>query len=314
MDERQLQIFRAVAEQRSFTRAAELLHMAQPTVSQQVLGLEAALGVRLFDRTTRAVELTPAGRVLYAQAGDLLQRVAEVTRSVRQAAGEIGGRLTVGASMTIGQYLLPPIAARFARDLPIVDLRLRIQNTEQIVHQVTTGVLDLGLVEGPVPAGELHEEVFLADEIVWIAPADHPWRHKAVIQPADLLNERVILREPGSGTRKVVEEYLAAAGLDGLSVAMEIEGTEAIKGVVEAGLGVAPISTWTVRKELSLGSLIHRPFGPQPLRRTFRAIYPRGRTLLPSAALLLQRLRDCEAMANQEFLGARGRMKAPVVE
>lgn len=292
MDERRLQIFRAVAELRSFTRAAERLHMAQPTVSQQIQGLEEELGVRLLDRSSKSVALTTAGRALLAHAGPLLQQIAEARRAVVQAAGTVGGRLTVGASLTIGQYLLPRELAGFRRDFPAVDVHLQILNTEQVVHQMQTGALDLGLVEGPVPGPEFIEEPFLEDEILFIAPPGHPWQAVSAISLDDLRTEPLILREAGSGTRQVVEEHLRAAGIDPaeLQVVIEMAGTEAIKGAVEAGLGVAPISQWTIQKELRLGTLLCRPLHRHPIRRSFRAIYPRGRTLVPAASALIQRL------------------------
>lgn len=296
VDERRLQIFWAVAEQRNFSRAAELLHMAQPTVSQQIQGLEDSLGVRLFDRTSKSVALTAAGRALYDRTGPLLQQFAEVKRAVIQAAGLVSGTLTVGASMTVGQYVLPRVIASLVRDYPQVEVTLLIQNTEQIAHQVATGVLDLGLVEGPVPGADLIQETFLEDELVFIAPANHPWKNKVTISFAELKQEPLILRERGSGTRQVLEEHLRSAGLrlEELRVITEMAGPETIKGAVEAGMGVAPISAWTIQKELRLGTLLFRTLRKLPMKRTFRAIYPRGRTLVPAALAMLEKLHSLQ--------------------
>lgn len=296
MDERRLQIFRAVAEQRNFSRAAELLHMAQPTVSQQIQRLEEFLGVRLFDRTSKSVALTTAGRAMYAHVGPLLQQFAEVKRAVVQAAGIVNGTLTLGASMTIGQYVLPRVIAAFAHDYPGVDVRLQIQNTEQVAHQVAVGAVDLGLVEGPVAGADLIQETFLEDELVFIAPASHRWQNKATITLADLKEEPLILREHGSGTRQVLEEHFQSAGvrLEEFRIITEMSGTETIKGSVEAGMGVAPISAWTIQKELRLGTLLVRTIGKLPMKRTFRAIYPRGRTLVPSASAFLRKVQSPE--------------------
>ena len=292
MDERRLQIFRAVAEERNFTRAADRLHMAQPTVSQQIQALEEYLGERLFDRTSKSVTLTPAGQALYGQAGALLRQMAEVRRAVAEAAGNVGGNLTVGASLTIGEYVLPQVLAAFVREFPAVRVQLQIENTEAVVHQVLAGAVDLGLVEGPVPAADLMEEPFLADELVFIAPSAHPWRLKPSITLADLQGEPLILREAGSGTRRVLEEHLQAAGVapDRFRRVIEMAGTEAIKGAVEAGMGVACISRWTIQKELRLGTLLARTISGLPVERTFRAISLRGRSLIPSAAALMRRL------------------------
>jgi len=296
VDERRLQIFRAVAEQRNFSRAADLLHMAQPTVSQQIQGLEEILGVRLFDRTSKSVALTAAGRALFAHVGPLLQQFAEVKRAVVQAAGIVSGTLTIGASMTIGQYVLPRVIAAYSQDHPSVEVRLQIQNTEQVAHQVGVGSLDLGLVEGPIQGAELIQETFLEDELVFIAPANHRWQNKATISLVDLKEESLIVREKGSGTRQVLEERLQSAGvrLDEFRIATVMAGTETIKGAVEAGMGVAPISEWAIQKELRLGSLLVRTIRKLPMKRTFRAIYPRGRTLVPAASAFLQKVQSPE--------------------
>lgn len=297
MDERRLQVFRAVAELRNFSRAAEVLHMSQPAVSQQIQALEEHYGVRLLDRTSKAVQLTAAGRALYAQIIPLLQQFAEVQRAVVRAAGSLSGPLTVGASLTIGQYVLPQVLAAFERQHPEVRVRLHIQNTEVVAFRVRDSELDMGFVEGPVTGSDLHEEPFLDDELVLIAPANHHWRERRTIAPSELYSERLIVRERGSGTREVMENGLRAAGINvaDLTIATELGGTEAIKGAVEAGMGVAIISQWTLRKELRLGTLLARRLRKHPIKRTFRVIYPHGHTLVPAAAALLDFLRSAEA-------------------
>ncbi len=292
MDERRLTIFRTVADLRNFSRAAEVLHLSQPTVSQQIQGLEEQLGAKLLDRTSKAVELTAAGRELFARVGPLLEQFAETRRAVMQAVGTVSGPLTVGASLTIGEYVLPQVLSVFAREYPRVELKLQIANTEQICNKVAAGSLDVGLVEGRVESPELHQERFLEDEVLFVAPAGHPWSDRRSLGPTDLRSERWILRELGSGTRQVLEEHLAAVGIDlqDIKIASELASTEAIKGAVEAGMGVSALSEWTVRKELRLGTLVAR--GPQshPMKRAFHAVYPRRRTLVPAAAALLRLL------------------------
>jgi DNA-binding transcriptional LysR family regulator len=293
VDERRLQIFKTVAELNSFSRAAEMLHLAQPTVSQQVQALEEQVGARLLDRTNKSVSLTPAGRVMYAHALDLLRGFAEARRACVEAAGVIAGPLSIGASLTIGQYVLPRAVTALLQHHPGIQLNLAIHNTEQIAHLMLSGRLDIGLVEGPVDSSDLVEETLLEDELVWIAPTRHPWRQKDEITLDDLKAEPVLLREKGSGTRRVMEAHLREAGLppEELDVVAEMDGIETIKGAVECGLGVAAVSRWTIRKELRLGTLLARTVRRVPMQRTFRAISPRGRTLLPAAAALLDVLR-----------------------
>lgn len=294
MDERRLMIFRAVAEQRNFTRAAESLHLSQPTVSQQVQALEEEMSVRLFDRTSKSVDLTPAGHALYARTGALLQQFAELKRAVLEAAGAVSGTLVLGASLTIGEYLLPRAIALFGQEYPLVEVKLHIQNTEQIVHRLMEGSFDLGLVEGPLDVPELVQETFLEDELLVIAPVNHPWREKPLITPADLKAERLILREPGSGTRQYMEEYLRAAGIKpgDLQATTVLSGMESIKGAVEAGMGISVLSEWTIRKELRLGTLLARRLGNLPMKRSLRVVRPSGHSLIPAAKAFLRVLQS----------------------
>lgn len=292
MDERRLSMFRTVAQLKNFSRAAEVLHISQPTVSQQIQGLEEHYGVKLLDRTSKVVELTAAGRELYARVGPLLEQFAETRRAVLQAAEAVSGPLMVGASLTIGEYVLPQTLSLFTREHPAVELSLRVENTEQICNLILSGALDLALVEGRVEHPDLLQEPFLEDELVFIAPGDHPWRERSALGARDLRTERWLLREKGSGTRHVLEEHLGAVGLSlgQMRIASELASTEAIKGAVEAGMGVAALSEWTVRKELRLGTLIARGPLSHPMRRIFQAVFPRRKTLVPAAVALLRLL------------------------
>lgn len=298
VDERRLGIFRTVAEQRSFSRAASLLYISQPTVSQQIQALEEHFGARLFDRNSKSVVLTAAGRALFERTEQLLREFTATRRAVLRAVGDITGVLTLGASQTNGEYILPSVLAAFRGDHPDVMVRLQIQNTERIEALLLAGRLDLALLEGPVTLAELTQVVFLVDELVVIAPGGHPWREKAVLSLADIQSERWIVREAGSGTRRVMEEALARAGIawDQLNIVTEMEGMEAIKGAVEAGMGVSCLSRWAIRKELSLGALICRPVRGLPMQRTLRAVYPTGHTLVPAAAALLRQLKSPELL------------------
>lgn len=298
VDERRLNIFRVVAEQRSFSRAAALLHLSQPTVSQQIQALEAHYGVRLFDRSSKYVALTAAGRALYTQVEALLREYAEARRAVLQAAGAVSGPLTLGASQTIGEYILPRAIAAFQGDHPKVKVRLQIQNTEQIESLMLGGRLDMGLVEGPVSSSELTQVNFSVDHLVVITPPNHPWREKAAISLADLKGERLVIREAGSGTRRVMEAALLAAGtrLEEFDVMTELAGMEAIKGAVEAGMGVACLSHWVIRKELRLGTLLSFTIRGVPMQRTLRVVYPSGHSLVPAAAAFLRLLQSPELL------------------
>ena len=301
MNRNHLALFRAVAEAGGFSRAAELVHVGQPAISMQVAELENALGTPLFDRLPRGVRLTEAGRTLlgYAQRIALLEGEAE--RAMRELRGLERGRLTLGASTTIGSYLLPALLGKFRRRHPAVELQLTIANTDMIKTRLLDGTLDLGLTEGTPPEDPaLTARVFHEDELIVLAPANHPLvtptRGKGRPGPVSvgqLCAQPLILREPGSGTRAVVDRALSACGAPAVVAALTLNSTEAIKRAVSAGLGLAVVSRLCVALELAGGLLVEVPVRELKLRRPLYELTLRGRQPGPSVrsfVTLLDRL------------------------
>jgi len=274
-----LTVFRIVAERQSFTQAAEVLHVSQPAVTAHVKALEEALGVRLFERTNTGARLTPAGERLHAYARDVYRLTQATLREIGSMNGEERGRLCVGASTTIAQYLLPRLLAGFLEVHPRIELSVLSANTEQIVAQVLSRKMDLGLIEGPPGTSDVRLENFVQDEIVAIVAADHPFasRSEKGATLAELALEPLLLRETGSGTRRVVEDALRKAGLAlrSLRIVMELDSTEAIKSGVEAGLGVAFVSRWALRQSLSQNLRAVHVEGLE-INRAFQFICPHG--------------------------------------
>lgn len=274
-----LTVFRIVAERQSFTNAAEILHVSQPAVTAHVKALEEALGVRLFERTNTGARLTRAGERLHAYARNVNQLTQDTLRDIGSMSGEERGRLCIGASTTIAQYLLPRLLAGFLQVHPRIDLSVLSANTERIVEQVLARKMDLGLIEGPPGTSELRLESFVQDEIVVIVAADHPFAARQGSGPtvAELASEPLLLRESGSGTRRVVEDALRKAGvaLRGLRIVMELDSTEALKSGVEAGLGVAFVSRWALRQNPSQSVRAIHVEGLE-INRTFQFICPHG--------------------------------------
>jgi DNA-binding transcriptional LysR family regulator len=213
---------------------------------------------------------------------------------VAAAAGHIAGELRIAASLTIAGYVLPRPLAAFRRDHPDVAIALRVQNTEEVERALLAGAADLGLVEGPVASERIELEPLFADELAVILAPQHRLAAIDEIDPAELLHEPFVVREPGSGTRRVAEDALAAAGIDpaALAVAAEVSGIDAQKALVEAGLGVSIVSTLTVRRELALGSLVARPVRGVALRRPLSAASVRGTPSLPAARALVEAVRS----------------------
>ncbi len=270
MADRRLQVFHTVAKLLSFTKAAEALHMTQPAVTFQVRQLEEQFNTRLFDRTHNRISLTRAGEVVQERATKIFDLYAEMDNAVRELTGEVSGSLIIGASTTIAEYMLPALLGDFKRHNPDIKLYLQVANTESIVNMVENNDLDLGVVEAPVANKNLQVEVCRSDGLVAIVPPDHPLAERDKVTIKELMGYPYICREEGSGTRDVILDYLASNGMssDDLDIIMELGNPEAIKGAVEAGMGISIISAATIVKELRLGTLVSIPLDPS-LERPF---------------------------------------------
>lgn len=270
MADRRLQVFYTVARLLSFTKAAETLHMTQPAVTFQVRQLEDHFNTRLFDRTHNRVTLTEVGRKAYEYAERIFELYAEMEDAIKEMTGDVSGALTIGASTTIAEYMLPGLLRSYRDKHPNVNLRLKVSNTEGIVSMVENSMIDLGIVEAPVANKNLLVEVCQIDQLVVVVPPDHPITKLESISMEELMNYPFICREEGSGTREVIIEYMIKMGLDrnGLNVCLELGSPESIKGAVEAGMGVSILSHVTIAKELSLGTLAYTNLEP-PLEREF---------------------------------------------
>ena len=249
-----LKVFRAVAEHLNFRRAAEHLFLTQPAVTQQIKALEEDLGVRLFDRAPGGVSLTRQGLILLEHARNIAAIVVEAEQELRAGEGQLAGKLALGVSTTIAQYILPRLLGAFLNEHPHVQFSLHSGNTSEIVQLVIQDKVAIGLIEGPSPHREVRAQPFMEDELVLIVPPDFG---PDQLTREQLLGSALLMREHGSGSRKVVEAALEGAGarLKSFRRMMNLDSTEAIKSAVEAGLGVGFVSLWAISKELELGAL-----------------------------------------------------------
>lgn len=277
----QLRLFLAVAEHGGVTRAAEAIFVSQPAISKAVHELEREIGVPLLAHVGRRVELTEAGEILADYARRIFALAAEGRQAMDELRGLERGRLAVGASTTIGIYLLPRLMGRYHARHPAIATALDIGNTEQVLAQLRAGALDLALVEGPVTGADLAAEPYLRDELVLITAPAHPFAALPEVPLDALAREPFLLREPGSGTREVVARALAERGVEP-PVAMELGHTEAIKQAVAAGLGVSILSRLTVEREVAQGLLATVPIAGLTIGRHFLLVRRRGAR--PSAA------------------------------
>jgi DNA-binding transcriptional LysR family regulator len=268
MPDRRLQVFYAVAKQGSFTRAADALFMTQPAVTFQIKQLEEHLNTRLFERGHGKISLTPAGEVVLDYAERILALGAELDTRVREMTDRLSGPLLIGASMTIAEFLLPRILGEFKAAYPNVQAKLSVANSETIENGVAAHALDVGLIEAPSDNPALVVERCCEDELQVVVAANHPMARQRSIAPEALVGLPYISREAGSGTREFTDLYFERAGIAAasLATAMELGSPEAIKGVVETGVGFAILSRAAVQKELQLGTLCAMPLNPRLMR------------------------------------------------
>lgn len=278
MSDRRLQVFHTVAGVLSFTRAAEILHMTQPAVTHQIRQLEEELNTRLFDRSNNRISLTAAGEHVLGYANRIIPLYKDMSDSVKSMTGKRAGLITLGASTTIAEYMLPGLLGDFRQSFPEVQIRLRVANTDAIVALVADNTIDLGVVEGEIDNHLLRVERCQQDELLLIMPPGHQLADRQSVTALELTAFEFIHREDGSGTRSVVERYLQENGVDehALNRPFELGSTEAIKGAVQAGMGITLVSRATVSRELALGLLAAVPMNP-PLLRPFYFVRQRQR-------------------------------------
>ena len=206
-----LKVFRAVARHLNFRRAAEELCLTQPAVTLQIKALEQELGVQLFDRSGAHITLTPAGNMLLKYAGKIEKLEAAALAALAQFSEGQRGELRIGASLTIAQYILPHLLGAFQQQHPQVRPCVTTCNTEQVLEALVAHEVSVGFIEGPTMRRDVRTEVFLEDEIVLMVPPAHEWSERGFIDPEELMHERLLMRERGSGTRRVVEMALQKA-------------------------------------------------------------------------------------------------------
>jgi DNA-binding transcriptional LysR family regulator len=273
-----LRLFLEVAGRGGFSRAAQALAISQPAISAQVALLERRYGQPLVERLPRGLRLTEAGVVVAEYAERIFGLAEEMEVALDDLRGLRRGHLTVGASSTIGEYVLPPLIGRFKALHPDVAVAVRVANTERILAEVRGRQLDLGFVGGRPTGDDLLAEPFDRDEIVPLAAPDHPLAGRAEVTLGELAAAGLVAREAGSATRATAEASLRGAGLEP-QLAMELGSNEAVKRAVRAGLGVGLLSRRAADSELAAGHLVVLDVPAWSCRRELYAIHRREKHL-----------------------------------
>ncbi|WJH29219.1 LysR family transcriptional regulator [Paenibacillus sp. CC-CFT742] len=241
-----LKVYITVVEQRNFSRAAELLHLSQPGVSLHIRKLEKEFDVKLMHRSPKWVKLTEAGELLYVRAKEMVNLYESAKLDIARLHDNVSGSLQIGASFTIGEYVLPRLFSSFARQYPEVAMEVFIENSSQVVEAIRDNHIDFGLIEEDIEAQDLNVTPFMKDELIIVAAEGYPL-HTSVNADLEQLQDQVwILREMGSGTRSSSDRFLAQTGLR-VNRSYVFNSSQGVKEAVFSGLGIAMLSRWVVK-------------------------------------------------------------------
>lgn len=270
-----IRVFLMVVEKKSFSKAAKELFLTQPAVSFQIQMLEEHYGTRLLDRVSRNIIMTETGELLYKYATEMQHMQATLEKNMYALNSSTIGRLKIGASNTIGEYIVPYLLGSFKKYHPKVTLMLEVGNSDDIEMAVHDTSLDIGLVEGPPIGKDLESIPYLQDELVIVTNPNHPWRKLDKISVFELDRYPFISREKGSGTRAEIEQNLKAAGFsaNNLNIMMNLGSTSAIKTAIKNSVGFSILSKWAIRDEIRDGSLAVINLKEDVFKRQFRIVY-----------------------------------------
>ncbi len=278
---RQLQIFEAVVRLESFSRAAETLHLTQPTVSMQVAKLVETLGHPLFEQIGKRIFLTEAGRVMHGCCKEVFASMETAQMALADMAGLKQGRISISA-VTTAEYFIPGMLGEFRTRHPAVEVALQVLNRRQVLERFAENADDLYIMGQPPEELDARATAFLANPLVVVAARGHALARKKAISFSRLAQEPMVVREAGSGTRKAMERFFAEAHLD-MRIGMELGSNEAIKQAVAGGLGVAVLSAHALRPEGKGRSLAVLDVEGFPLKKQWYLLYPKGKKLTPVA-------------------------------
>lgn len=287
MDVRDLEVFLSVARHLNFTRAGEEVHLSQPSVSVRIRQLEEELGVKLFEQLGKKVALTEAGRQLEPHARRVVAALDDARHVIEEIQGLERGVLRIGASTTPGIYLVPKLLARFKSRHPKIEVRLEIKDTRQVEEGLIRNDYDFGFVGGHLIGNEVMILPWLTDEVVLIAPPDHPLTQRKQVQLKDLAMQQFIFRESGSATRVATNKNLRALNLQ-LETVMEMNNPEAVKQAVQARLGIAFLSRFAVETELKAGILVVVKAKGLSIRRELKIAYRKDKHLSRAALAFIE--------------------------
>ncbi|NLI33741.1 MAG: LysR family transcriptional regulator [Deltaproteobacteria bacterium] len=302
MDIHRLEVFCKVLEMKSFTKAAEAVFLTQPTVSEHIRALEEEVGEKLIDRLGREILPTPAGKILYQYAKDLIRIRNSAVQAINKFKGDLSGHLLIGGSTIPGTYILPALLGAFKARYPSILVTLKIGGSGEIVEKLIEGNLELGLIGVKWDDRRILLEEIFSDELILTVYPEHPWAKRGAIQLDELAGEPFILRERRSGTRMVMNHSLETHGFSPaqLSAVAEMGSTEAVRQGIKARIGISILSFQAVAEDLDRGTLVNVPLDGVTLSRSFYLAQRKSRQPSPLCTAFLNYVREQAAARNNK--------------
>ena len=285
----QLRLLLAVSREGSVSRAAQRLHLTQPTLSAQLRQLAEQVGLPLFERVGRKLHLTAAGRVVLDTAARVEQELENLDETLAELRGDVVGRLRL-AVVSTAETFIPRLLGDFRRERPAVEVSLVVLNRDAVIRRLADNLDDLYIMSRPPQAPPVVATPFLSNPLVVVAASEHPLAGRETLQIEALAAEEFVLREPGSGTRQAAEHFFAAHGL-ALRPRLELGSNEAVKQAVAGGLGLSLLSAHALAHAVDEGIAVLRVEGT-PLPTQWQVVYPAGKRLSPLASAFLEFLRE----------------------
>ncbi len=297
MDIHRLEVFCRVVDLQSFTKAAEASFLTQPTVSEHIRALEETLDEKLVDRLGREVLPTPAGKILYRYARNIIALRDEAIQALDRYKGKLSGHLLIGASTIPGTYILPEIIGAFKTQYPSIQITLKISDSGEVIDRIREGSLEIGMVGARWSDRRVVLEEAFSDELVLTVYPDHPWAARETIRLEELEGEPFIMREKGSGTRMVMHQILEANGFDPahLNGVAEMGSTEAVRQGIKARIGISILSARAVAEDVQRGTLVTLETEGVRFLRPFYLVQRKKRQISPLGTAFLGYLQAAAA-------------------
>jgi len=267
-----LKTFVTLCEVGNFTKTSEILHISQPSVSLHIKNLEREFQTELFVRSPKLVQITPTGEILYKRVKQIIAIYEQAKEDILEHHNSVQGELIIGASFTIGEYILPSLLSKLQKDFPALELQIIIGNTHEIVESVRSLQVDIGLIEGQTNDTEVSVHPFMEDELFIIASNEHPLASKGPLGIADLQNQAWVSREQGSGTREYLNHVIRSTGLTVKSL-ITISSNQGIKESVIQGMGLSLLSRSVIKREVKNGDLSVIPIKDKSFTRTLSYVF-----------------------------------------